>query len=544
MRHFVFFLPFCLISFYSYSQSSDSLSIALDIIGLTFDRQELDSMSPSVKEEAENYGAIRNMPLPNDLGNSLVFTPPINKVVVPDKQVAINWGLSENVKMPDNLNDLAFYPVHQLASLIQERKVSSLQLTELFLARLQKYGDTLSCVITITDSLAIAQAKRADEEIAKGQYRGPLHGIPYGAKDLLAVAQYPTTWGAAPYQDQQLNYSATVVNKLEEAGAILVAKLTLGALAWGDVWYGGKTKNPWNMEVGSSGSSAGSASATVAGLVPFAIGSETWGSIVSPSTRCGATGLRPTFGRVSKHGAMALSWSMDKLGPICRNAIDCAIVLEAIRGTDDLDLSVRNYPYNYDSEQDIQQLRVGILESEFGPNRFNFQNDSILIAQLNKEGINLINKQLPTGIPTQALSFILSAEAAAAFDELTRTNRDDLMVRQIKNAWPNSFRASRLIPAVEYIQANRLRYQLTLAFNEMMKDIDVLIATSFSRQLLMTNLTGHPCMVLPDGSYANGNPGSITLIGNHFDEASILVFARYLQSLSDYEDEHPAYFQD
>ena len=380
-------------------------------------------------------------------------------------------------------------------------------------------------------------------ELKKGIYRGPLHGIPYGAKDLLAVAGYKTTWGAMAYKDQQLEYTATVINKLEKAGAVLVAKLTLGALAWGDVWYGGQTKNPWNPKKGSSGSSAGPTSATVAGLVPFAIGSETLGSIVSPANRCGATGLRPTFGRVSKQGAMALSWSMDKLGPICRNAIDCALVLEAIRGEDGLDNSVRDFPFNYDYKKDIMKLRIGILKDEFKSDGSNHQNDSIMIELLKNKGIELVEKQLPSDVPVRALSFILTAEAGAAFDELTPSNRDTLLVRQIKNAWPNVFRASRLIPAVEYIQANRLRHQLTLKFNAMMKDIDVLITPSFGRQLLMTNLTGHPCVVLPNGSYAGDNPGTITLLGNHFDEASILMFARYIQELTPFEEEFPPLFR-
>ena len=428
--------------------------------------------------------------------------------------------------------------------MIKAQKISSVELTGLFLDRLKKYGDTLECVITITDSLALAQARRADEELKNGMYRGPLHGIPYGAKDLLAVKGYKTTFGAMPFKDQKLNYNASIVNKLEEAGAVLVAKLTLGALAWGDVWYGGKTRNPWNLEEGSSGSSAGSTSATVAGLVPFAIGSETWGSIVSPVTVCGATGLRPTYGRVSKDGAMALSWSMDKLGPLCRNAIDCAIVLDIIRGEDGKDFSVRNKPFNYDYSKNIDKIRVGVLTDEFNSKTAsNSENDNALLKLLKSKGFDLKEIKLPSHIPTEALSIILSAEAGAAFDDLTRSNKDSLLVRQIKNAWPNVLRASRLIPAVEYIQANRLRYELTLEFNNIMKDIDVLIAPSFGQQLLLTNLTGHPCVVIPNGSYAASNPGSITLLGNHFDEASILMLARYIQELTVYEDEHPALFR-
>lgn len=541
MKKILILLVICLTSFIQ-AQKIDSIGVALNLIGLSFDTAEIDSLRSSIWEETANYQAIRNMDLPNELPLSLVFNPPLNKTRIPEKQETINWEIEKKVELPKNKNDLVFYSVHELAYLIKNKKISSVELTQFYLDRLKKYGDTLACVITITDSTALAQAQNADEDLKKGIYRGPLHGIPYGAKDLLSVKGYKTTWGAMPYKDQKLAQTATVIKKLEEAGAVLVAKLTLGALAWGDVWYGGKTRNPWNLEEGSSGSSAGSASATVAGLVPFAIGSETWGSIVSPSTVCGATGLRPTFGRVSKHGAMALSWSMDKLGPICRNAIDCALVLDAIKGEDGMDISVHDLPFNYDAKKQINKLRIGYLFDDFSTDKSNRINDSTTIALLKSKGIQLVEKKLPSTIPVYSLSFILSAEASAAFDELTRTNRDTLLVRQIKNAWPNVFRAAHLIPAVEYIQANRLRHQLTLNFNDMMKDIDVLIAPSFSSQLLMTNLTGHPCVVLPNGSYADHQGGSITLLGNHFDEATILLFARYLQEITSFEEEHPPMF--
>ena len=536
------FLIICFTTLLTQAQKIDSIAVALDLIGLSFDNTEIDTMRTSIWEEASNYQVMRKMDFPNDLPYSLVFSPPLNKTRIPVKQERINWEIAKKVELPENKNDLAFYSVFDLAYLIKNKKISSVELTQFYLDRLKKYGDTLECVITITDSLALAQAHKADRDLKKGIYHGPLHGIPYGAKDLLSVKGYKTTWGAMPYKDQNLEQTATVIRKLEDAGAVLVAKLTLGSLAWGDVWYGGKTRNPWNLEEGSSGSSAGSASATVAGLVPFAIGSETWGSIVSPSTVCGATGLRPTFGRISKHGAMALSWSMDKLGPICKNAIDCALVLDVIKGEDGIDFSVHDFPFNYDAKKQINKLRIGYLIDDFSTVKSNKKNDSTTIALLKSEGIQLIEKKLPSTIPVYSLSFILSAEAGAAFDELTRTNRDTLLIRQIKNAWPNVFRASRLIPAVEYIQANRLRHQLTLEINDMMKDIDVLIAPSFSNQLLMTNLTGHPCVVLPNGSYADHQGGSITLLGNHFDEANILLFARYLQDITSFEEEHPPMF--
>jgi Asp-tRNA(Asn)/Glu-tRNA(Gln) amidotransferase A subunit family amidase len=544
MRFLYLLLSMALLTGRTVAQDTDSIAVALELNNLHFDKAEIDTLRRNIANQQKMVEMIRESSLPNDLSYSLVFMPPINEELLPETQAEINWGLDENVSMPADKAALAFYPVHQLATLIRSRKISSAELTQLFIDRLRQYGDTLESVITITDSLAMAQARRADAELAQGIYRGPLHGIPYGAKDLLAVKGYKTTWGAGPYQEQTLDYDATVVQKLEEAGAVLVAKLTLGALAMGDIWYGGKTRNPWDLTKGSSGSSAGSAAATVAGLVPFAIGSETLGSIVSPSTRCGATGLRPTFGRVSRHGAMALSWTMDKLGPICRNATDCALVLEAIRGADRKDLSVRDFPFNYDHTQDVKKLRVGVLRDEINPdNSANYQNDSSFIALMEAQGIELIDKKLPSDVPAAALRLILLAETGAAFDELTRTNRDSLLVRQDRYAWPTTFRASRLIPAVEYIQANRLRSELTRQFNEMMQDIDVLIAPSFGIQLTMTNLTGHPCIALPNGSYAKGENGTITLIGNHFDEASILRFARFVQEITPYEEEQPPLFR-
>ena len=524
------------------SMAQDSLLIASELIGLRFDSTELLQMKGTVHANSAKFEALRAQNIQNDMPFGLIWSPPLNPSRIQKTQSTIDWQLPREVKLPQNRDELAFYQVSALSYLIKNRQITSLELTELFLNRLKKYGDTLECVITLTDSMARAQAKRADLELEKGIYRGPLHGIPYGAKDLLSVAGYKTTWGAMPYKNQIIEENAEVINRLEAAGAILVAKLTLGALAMGDVWYDGVTRNPWDLTEGSSGSSAGSTSATVAGLVTFAIGSETRGSIVSPSTRCGATGLRPTYGRVSKNGAMALSWTMDKLGPICRNALDCALVLEAIRGADINDLSTRDAPFNYDYARNIKKLRIGILH-DFQETKSNSKNDNSTLNLLRSQGFELIEKKLPQNIPATAISFILQVEAAAAFDVLTQSNEDDLMVRQTENAWPNIFRSAQMVPAVSYIQANRLRYQLTLAFNELLSDIDVLLAPSFSDQLLITNLTGHPCVVLPNGSYAAKNPGSITLIGNHFDEASILELARFIQELTPYEDEHPEAFK-
>ncbi len=544
MRKLIFTVITCL-SVLVVQGQQDSIFQAMKLFGLDFTQEEVDSLRGGLEDNLSDFRKIRMQTLPNDLPYSLVFVPPVNLDHISSEQSEVDFQLPGQVEMPANIEELAFYSVAELSVLLKTRKVTSLELTKMYLSRLKRFGDTLQCVVSLTEELAMEQAKQADEEIAAGRYRGALHGVPYGVKDLLAVEGYKTTWGAMPFKDQEISYTATVVEKLEAAGAVLVAKLTLGALAWGDVWYGGVTKNPWNLEQGSSGSSAGPASAVAAGLVPFAIGSETWGSIVSPSNRCGIMGLRPTFGRVSKYGAMALSWSMDKLGPMCRDATDLALVFDAIRGSDGKDLEVlKDYPFNYKYEADkVKNLRVGYLKGLFEASDYNKSNDSTTLTLLRNQGLKMIEKELPTEIPTSALGFILSAEAAAAFDELTRSNQDDELTRQIINAWPNVFRSARFIPAVEYIQANRLRYLLVQQFNEMMADIDVLIAPSFGGdQLLMTNLTGHPCVVLPNGSYEAGSSGTITLIGNHFDEASILSFARYLQALTPFEDEHPQMF--
>jgi len=415
------------------------------------------------------------------------------------------------------------------------------ELTKLYLDRLKRYSGVLHCTVSLTEELALRQAEKADEEIGEGKYRGPLQGIPFGVKDLLATEGYPTTWGSVPYQGQMFAEDATVVERLEDAGAVLVAKLSMGELAMDDVWFGGLTRNPWDTTKGSSGSSAGSASATAAGLVGFAIGTETWGSIVSPSTVCGTTGLRPTYGRVSRKGAMALSWSMDKIGPICRTVEDCAIVFDAIYGPDGEDQTVYDAPFNYAPGIALSKLRIGYLKSDFDSVRENRAlNDSVL-ATLRRLGAALIPIALPE-FPVDDMSIILTAEAGAAFDELTRSGEDDLLVLQGKGAWPNIFRTSRFIPAVEYIQANRLRYLLIQEMQSLMDSIDVYVAPSFEgKNLLLTNLTGHPCVVLPDGVSANGLPASICFMGKLFGEAELLAVAKQYQDATGFHLRHPAF---
>jgi len=513
------------------------------IIGLEFTNAERDSMLEDVQYNLESYSKIREIKIDNSVPPAISFNPlPVGFTFKTDKKDIV-ISPPRKTDVPKDLNELAFYSVRDLAELIRTRKITSVQLTQMYLERLHKFGPQLECVITFTDSLALEQAKQADKEIAAGNYKGPLHGIPYGAKDLLAVKGYKTTWGAAPYKDQVLDYNATVIKKLEDAGAVLLAKLTLGALAWGDIWYGGKTRNPWNLEQGSSGSSAGSASATSAGLVAFAIGTETWGSIVSPSTRCGTTGLRPTYGRVSRTGAMALSWTMDKIGPICREVEDCALVFDAIIGPDNSDQTLIDAAFNYNPLVDLSNLKIGYLKSQFEKDSTNHETNFATLEKLKELGANLIPFEIPE-MPVDAMGFILSAEAAAAFDDLTRSGRDDLLVRQIKNAWPNTFRSSRFIPAVEYIQANRLRYQVIQEMEHTMKDIDLYVAPSFGgNNLLLTNLTSHPCVVLPNGFNEKGSPVSISFIGKLYDEATILAVAKKYQDATDFHLRHPAMFQ-
>jgi Asp-tRNA(Asn)/Glu-tRNA(Gln) amidotransferase A subunit family amidase len=381
-----------------------------------------------------------------------------------------------------------------------------------------------------------------DQELSNGNYRGPLHGIPYGLKDLFAVEGYKTTWGAVPYKDQTIDETATVAKKLEEAGAVLIAKTSLGALAYGDVWFGGKTKNPWNLEQGSSGSSAGSAAGTSAGLFPFAIGTETYGSIVSPSNRTGTTGLRPTFGRVSRHGAMALSWSMDKVGPITRSVEDAAMVFNAIHGPDGKDQTLMDLPFNYHDNPDLSQLKIGYVQSAFERDYYNKSRDSLTLAKLRDLGAELIPIELPD-YPTGALSFLLTAEGAAAFDQLTRSNHDDQMVRQGQNAWPNLFRAARFIPAVEYIQANRARQVLIQKMDSVMQKVDVYMSPTYGgNNLLLTNLTGHPSVVLPNGFTDDGQPTSITFMGRLFDEGTLLGVAQKYQEATNFNNQHPQMF--
>lgn len=512
---------------------------------ISLTQPERDSLLRGLTDYQNAFKAIHQYKLNNSTPMSLIFDPIPTGFSIETNQKLIDWGLPKDVKLPANLEELAFYPVYKLAVLIKSKKITSTQLTQLYIKRLKKYSDTLECTITLMEEQGLKAAKKADEEIAQGKYRGPLHGIPYGVKDLLAVEGTLTTWGAGPYKDQVINETATVVKKLEAAGAVLIVKLSLGSLAQGDIWHGGVTKNPWDLKQGSSGSSAGSASATVAGLVGFAIGTETLGSIVSPSTRCGASGLRPTFGRVSKNGAMALSWSMDKIGPICRSSLDAAIVFNEIRGTDGIDHQVRDGAFNYSAKTDIKKLKVGYVKSLFDANYPTKANDEKALEVIKSLGVQLVPLELPANIPVTAIRIMLTAEAAAAFDELTRSNRDSLLTDQRRNAWPNSFRTARFIPAVEYINASRIRYELVQKYYAATKDFDVIISPSFGgTQLLTTNLTGNPCVVVPNGFNDRGSPTSISFLGKLFGEAAVVALAHAYQQASEWDEKVPPMFKD
>ena len=512
---------------------------AEQIIGLDFSNTERDSMVESLNDQLNNYKKIRELHLKNSIPPAILFNPIPVGFKFPKEQKPVEFSDYSYVKMPSDKNKLAFYSIGELAELIKTKQITSTELTKFFIERLKKYDPSLHCIITITERRALQQAKLMDEEIAKGKYRGLLHGIPFGVKDLLATKDYKTTWGATPFKDQLIPEDATVVTKLENAGAVLCAKLTMGALAWGDVWFGGMTRNPWDTTKGSSGSSAGPASSVSAGLLPFAIGTETWGSIVSPSTVCGTTGLRPTFGRVSRTGAMALSWSMDKIGPICRTAEDLAIVFNEVYGEDGIDQTLYNVPFNYKPNIEFKNLKIGYLKKDFDKEYDFHLNDSLTLAKIKELGVELIPIELPE-LPVEDLAFILNAEAAAAFDKLTRSNKDDLLVRQIKNAWPNVLRSARFIPAVEYINANRIRFLLIREMEKLMRDIDIYIAPSWEGDnLLLTNLTGHPCVVLPNGFSESGTPTSITFIGRLFGEGRLIAFAKAYQDATDFHKKHP-----
>jgi len=498
-----------------------------------------------------NFEALREMGLGNDTPLALAFNP-----VLPGTRLPAGPSSLKTAKMrvpkPRSDEDLAFLPVTHLAALLKRREIKSLDLTKLCLERLKRYDPVLHCVVTLTEELALKQAAQADREIAAGRYRGLLHGVPWGAKDLLAVKGYKTTFGASPYKDQTIDRNATVYERLTAAGAVLVAKLTLGALAMGDRWFGGMTRSPWdpaNAEQGSSGSSAGPAASVAAGLVPFAIGTETRGSIISPASRCGVTGLRPSFGRVSRYGAMTLSFSMDKIGPLCRTAEDCAVVLHAIQGPDGRDNTVLDLPFAWNSSRDVRKLRVGYLKSDLereipddpkNPERVRRMREGQAFAKASLETIRGLGvSPVPVELPKMGsgpMDFLLTTEGAAAFDDLVRSGKLDLMSAEPeRSAWVGAFRIHEFVPAVEYIQANRARYRLMEAYRDFFKDMDVLIGSALGP----TNLTGHPEIALPQGFDSKGQPSALRLTGSLFGEADLLLLAHAFQRRTDHHLKRP-----
>jgi Asp-tRNA(Asn)/Glu-tRNA(Gln) amidotransferase A subunit family amidase len=515
---------------------------AAEVAGVSFSDEERALMLDGLKRQTGQLAALHAIKLDNAVAPAMIFNPlPRPDAVPKGPQRAVVMSRQPARARPARLESLAYAPLTELADLVRRRQVTSVELTTMYLDRLARLDPQLLCVTTLMRERALTSARAADREIAAGRYKGPLHGIPWGAKDLLAVKGHATTWGTAPYREQMLDYDATVVQRLDAAGAVLIAKLTLGELAQGDRWYGGMTRNPWKLDQGSSGSSAGPGSATAAGCVAFAIGSETLGSIASPSTRNGVTGLRPTFGRVPRTGAMALSWSMDKLGPMCRTVEDCALVFAALHGPDGQDATVHAAPFNWDGNAPLRGLRVGYLQSAFDAPLERHPTkpfDDAALAVLRGLGLDLIPVEIPDA-NYNAMRIILTAEAGAAFDELTRSGRVREMVQQGAGAWPNTFRTARLIPAVDYLNANRVRTMAIQQWDALMQQVDVIVAPTSGTQLTATNLTGHPAVILPHGFRDDGTPVSITFLGRLFGEEAMLRVAHAYQKATTHHLRHP-----
>ncbi len=531
------------------------LDAAESIFGVDFTEAEEQMALGSVNRNLQAFEDLRKLNVPLDTEPAITFRPylpgkkPVGKATPGARLRVTKTAVAANLT-PDQI---AFLPVTALATLIETRRITSTELTRLYLERLKKHGETLKCVVTLTEDLALKQAAAADAEIKAGKYRGPLHGIPWGAKDLLATKGYKTTWGATPYKDQVIDLDATVVERLRDAGAVLVAKLSMGALAQGGVWFGGSTRNPWNIERSSSGSSAGPGAATAAGLVGFAIGTETLGSIISPSVTNGVTGLRPTYGRVSRHGAMALSWTMDKIGPMCRSVEDCVLVLNAIYGADGHDDTVTDAPFEWNPDRPLSSLRIGFIQREFenAPSVTNptdaqkqaagtrqaMYRDALEVFR--KAGATLEPIAMPD-FPTGSIGFVLSAEAAAAFDDLTR-DKDQLatLTAQSPGDWPNTFRSSRFIPAVEYLRAMRARRLLMQEMDKLMSQYDVFLSVApGTSSLQVTNLTGHPAMALKCG-FVDNMPQSIMVTGRLYDEATVCRVALAYERNTEWHKKHP-----
>ena len=521
--------------------SKEDLDAMERIMGLDFSDEEDEAILQGVNSRLRNFEQLRELDIPLDTEPALTFDPRPAGFRMPEGDSRVEVREPVRLERAGTDEDIAFMSSAQLSRLIYSRQISPVELTEIYLRRLREYESVLFCVISYTEERAMAQARRAEREIMAGIYRGPLHGVPWGAKDLLAARGYRTTWGAKPYEDQVIDYDATAVTRLDEAGAILVAKLTLGALAMGDWWFGGRTRNPWNPEQGSSGSSAGPASATAAGLVGFSIGSETRGSIISPSAQCGVVGLRPTFGRVSRYGAMALSWSMDKLGALCRSVEDAALVFDAIRGSDGKDTTVVDAPFRWESPRPLREMRLGYIPSEFEGRRMSDHNKQVYadaLEVLRRLGAVLEPIELPD-LPVGAIGMVLSTEAAAAFDDLVRSGRVAELTRQGRGAWPSSFRSYRFVPAVEFIRAQRARRILMHHADLLMREYDAFITPSGGGSLGMTNLTGHPALAVPCGFDEEGDPMEIMITGRLYEEDVILDIGWQYEQATEWHTKRP-----
>lgn len=525
----------------------DMLRNAAAVAGLAYTEAQLDAMLDAVNRNLTLYANLRRSPIANSVAPPFYFNPVLPGMSIDRVKRTIRPSAPSRVTRPGNLEDVAFWAVTQLAELIRTRQVTSVDLTSMYISRLKRHNPKLLCVVSLTEERAMRQATEADREIAAGRYRGPLHGIPWGVKDLCATKGYPTTWGAEPFKTRIIDEDATVVSRLDAAGAVLVAKLATGELALDDVWFGGQTKSPWDLTMGSQGSSAGPGSATAAGLVGFSIGTETLGSILEPSGICGVTGLRPTFGRVSRHGVMALSWSLDKVGPMCRSVEDAALVLAAIQGPDDHDLSVQDVPFNWDASLDIRTLRVGYLKAAFDDTRQSPQtdaNDRAALDVLRKLGVSLVEVALPAYENLDATLIIYGEGDAALKDPIEMQPAN--LARQDRVIGQN---ALRLLPAADYMDANRRRTLLMREMARMMSTIDVYVApfdyADYTQNPVATlntavnNLTGQPSVIVPHGFNEKGRPTSLTFAGRVFGEAPLLALARAYQDATDWHLKHP-----
>ena len=512
----------------------DDMQAAGRLAGVEFTAAETKQAEGRLERLRGNYLALRDGAMPYELSPCIAFDPHPPGSTPPPPTGRVPFTIGTDVAMPASDVDLAFATIDELASLLRQGKVTSERLTQLALDRLERFDPKLFCVVSLLREGALDRARELDAELAAGTDRGPLHGIPYGAKDLFAWPGTKTSFGAAPFADFAWNVRSTVLARLHAAGAVLVAKLSLGALAMGDLWHGGRTRNPYDPERGSSGSSAGPAAATAAGLVPFAIGTETLGSIVSPCRQCGIAGLRPTFGSVSRHGAMPLSWTMDKIGPIARSATCAALVFDAIRGADGHDPAARDTAFAWRQGRGLERLRIGILAADqAGRGGFPARaEDQAFVAWLESKGVELVQVKLPDA-PYRSMLTMLDAEAATAFDEFMRAGGGPALPGQTAGDWPNTLRAARTIPAVEYLVAARRRSQLQSDMQLALREVDVFVApTHGGPTLVATNLTGHPTYVLPVGASerGNGRPTMLALVGRLDGEADILAVAAAWQA--------------